>query len=84
MAYANYDGSFNEQMERLRRMQEDIDKRNEEERRDTSNLINDIMSQSRIMMMGGRLRTQQVGSFGLQDHLHGVTEITPIRHESHF
>ena len=33
LQYAKYDGSFNEQMERLRRMQEEIDKRNEEERR---------------------------------------------------
>lgn len=84
MVYANYDGSFNEQMERLRRLQEEIDKKNEEERRDTSNLINDIMNQSRVMLMGGRLKNQQASSFGLQDHLHGVTEITPIRHESHF
>ena len=33
LQYAKYDGSFNEQMERLQRMQEDIEKRNEEERR---------------------------------------------------
>lgn len=33
LQYAKYDGSFNEQMERLHRMQEDIEKRNEEERR---------------------------------------------------
>ena len=65
MAYAgNFD--FNEQLERLKRMQDDIDKRNEEERRDTSNLINDIMSQSRIMMMGGRLR-HAGGTYGAQD-----------------
>lgn len=45
------------------------------------------MNHSRIMM-GGRLpRNQNLGSLGLQgmsDNLHGVTEITPIRHESHF
>ena len=45
------------------------------------------MNQSRIMMGGRQLRSQNLGSFGLQgmsDNLHGVTEITPIRHESQF
>jgi hypothetical protein len=45
------------------------------------------MNQSRIMMGVRQFRSQNLGSFGLQgmnDNLHGVTEITPIRHESQF
>lgn len=69
-------------MEKLRRMQDDIDRRNEEERRDTNNIINEIMSQSRIMMLGGKVRSFE--AFAGHGELHNITEIAPIKHESMF
>ena len=71
----NYENVFNEQLEKLRRIQEDIERRNEEERRETNNLISDMMSQTRIMMMGGNLRSAGITSFGESNGLHNVNEI---------
>lgn len=39
-----YDNSFNEQLERLKRMQDDIDKKNTQEREETTNLIQEMLS----------------------------------------
>lgn len=81
LASYSYDNAFNEQLERLKRMQDDIDKKNMQEREDTTNLIQEMLSSSKLMSMGlnfGSGTKPQAGG------LYNVKELNPIRHESSF
>lgn len=81
----------NEQLERLKRVQEEIDRKNMEERNETDKIVKDIMAVSRRYNMGSAGSSPRFGQRKYSDvadpynlNMNAQTSSGNMRHESQF